>query len=1055
MSRLRLKLLALATLFSPALAAYHVYFVADNQVEMLGQNTDFFDELATYTQDLVSYLLLPEQVHYDIDYKAWRRVATCWSAGCDLDGSCCTTTSMGTRYCGDNVGETQTCTTAVDAIRDWCSTTSNPPFAVVALVGVNDQKSYTWKGGDLPVRSYYDALLEASETACRSSWRTLIVDPLPLQPGEESEPGRPWGDVGEDPWPGRVGAFGQAIDDAVGEFNSKFNERRSERLFSPAVVDPDENYDGVHYSGPRSSRMLAWAIATQVAQTLCESALVGVLGPYRAGEYCRIAAGDTATHMPQLPDPPTPSPPVPTPRPAPRSTTSRPEKNDNLCLCDVYNMSADNDSLDEDVSFPAGHDSGGAIVAEGKADNGFQSRLRMSTAPPGLDDDSVSFRIAPGDAARLGGVSLPNGSTGAPLNGTSLVANSTLDGTSSLNSQADDDVVTTPDTALEGAISTTSVSVPSTSSSVLDGASGQLPAAANNTSNSSGSKEATWEDLNTANAHCNGTRQKTDSVKTTIEQTESVCATRGDAKLVVVVLATVVPFLIFESGMLTMLFMYTPQKKRPAAEPGEERPRDPGTSIPGDSGRWRATRTSSVSSVSDVEHGPPACVDGNANATASGAAPVVNTVESNVTARSDRADRPEPRTSKRVLIRLRALDGLRSLAAMHIAIFTLYQTIHVGAEKTAYTCSFCGFGKYWMQVFFLISGFALAAPIEERDAAYSWVPFMIRRLAPIYPLYCLSLVLSFPFVQSALCDGLRGTIFRNGECDKSDASWLADFTSVGTLASFTMVQSWFKPFQSHINGPAWFVSTLLAFYLVFPHWHRAAAKMSNQMKVIALVIAYCSSFTPHMVCYQIFDIPLWKRWYGEAIHNYIEFNPLCNWSPFAVGILFAALGNSLRRNWDKFFAGLPLIARIVIGMQEHGATFALLAIFVFFVTAEAPGFEMGRYALMIDKGPWALPIVLVLIGSCTATNPKWYSFGLNLLGLFAPLSEYSWPLYILHIPVAAIIPHVASPFITLWIRPVVIAVIAIGLYIAFKIPSRRITLALLSLYKHFRKATTK
>ena len=61
------------------------------------------------------------------------------------------------------------------------------------------------------------------------------------------------------------------------------------------------------------------------------------------------------------------------------------------------------------------------------------------------------------------------------------------------------------------------------------------------------------------------------------------------------------------------------------------------------------------------------------------------------------------------------MDGLRCLAALHIYVFHLNQHVHTAC--CSYECSLCKFGKYWVQVFFLLSGFVSAVANYRRESA--------------------------------------------------------------------------------------------------------------------------------------------------------------------------------------------------------------------------------------------------------------------------------------------------------------------------------------------------
>ena len=133
------------------------------------------------------------------------------------------------------------------------------------------------------------------------------------------------------------------------------------------------------------------------------------------------------------------------------------------------------------------------------------------------------------------------------------------------------------------------------------------------------------------------------------------------------------------------------------------------------------------------------------------------------------------------------IDGLRVIAALHIMVFHLDQR-HVFGGR-AYTCSFCGFGKYWVQAFFTISGFLSAitwyVASKRRDIVLTnpckWMHvFVLKRVVRWLPLYLLSFVLAI--IGRAV----------------SSAKFSLDGTEVAL--SVFMIQSWFPPFYWGLNG---------------------------------------------------------------------------------------------------------------------------------------------------------------------------------------------------------------------------------------------------------------
>lgn len=128
----------------------------------------------------------------------------------------------------------------------------------------------------------------------------------------------------------------------------------------------------------------------------------------------------------------------------------------------------------------------------------------------------------------------------------------------------------------------------------------------------------------------------------------------------------------------------------------------------------------------------------------------------------------------------------------------------------------------------------------------------------------------------------------------------------------------------------------------------------------------------------------------------------------------------------------------------------MLTIVLTFSFLEAPGFEMGTHKLLIDKGPLAMPVLLVLLSACVEPKPKeiaeaaeagppsaslptrawrFYSscFGVDaILSRFSSLAFLAWPLYITHMSLNEVLQkwaresgsgEVETPYKVLWVIP--------------------------------------
>ena len=143
---------------------------------------------------------------------------------------------------------------------------------------------------------------------------------------------------------------------------------------------------------------------------------------------------------------------------------------------------------------------------------------------------------------------------------------------------------------------------------------------------------------------------------------------------------------------------------------------------------------------------------------------------------------------------LPALTGVRFLAAWYVVMFHALPGLTHRYPVPQLLQAFLSNGYLAVGLFFLLSGFILAYTYEGQiDGASARERFWEARFARIYPVYLLSLVLSYTFAASL------------------------PFST--RLAVLGMVQAW-NPFNPDIAGawnyPAWTLSTEAFFYLCFP-----------------------------------------------------------------------------------------------------------------------------------------------------------------------------------------------------------------------------------------------
>lgn len=168
---------------------------------------------------------------------------------------------------------------------------------------------------------------------------------------------------------------------------------------------------------------------------------------------------------------------------------------------------------------------------------------------------------------------------------------------------------------------------------------------------------------------------------------------------------------------------------------------------------------------------------------------------------------------------LRALTGLRFLAALWVVLYTAWPHLDVSWVPVAVTKGYLG-----VETFFILSGFILSHVYLEAvgDKRFRYGGFLWARLARVYPLHLATL---FGMIGLGLAAGLAGLSI--------DGS-LTDWRSLP--ANLTLTHAWGLAPSSAFNHPSWSISAEWAAYLGFPAFAFVAWRMRNR-PVLATMLA--------------------------------------------------------------------------------------------------------------------------------------------------------------------------------------------------------------------------
>lgn len=174
-----------------------------------------------------------------------------------------------------------------------------------------------------------------------------------------------------------------------------------------------------------------------------------------------------------------------------------------------------------------------------------------------------------------------------------------------------------------------------------------------------------------------------------------------------------------------------------------------------------------------------------------------------------------------------ALNWLRFFLALYIVLFHTLNGPYELNKTHPVISALLSLGNFATSIFFVLSGFLLTyvyvtlrggQKIDRRS-------FLVSRLSALYPIHLFTLVLALPLFFAALRR-------HGGVVVPLDVSWAATRllgngeATLGILMNLTLTQAW-NPLYMLLNVPAWSLSTLLFFYLLFPYTAPALNRMRN------------------------------------------------------------------------------------------------------------------------------------------------------------------------------------------------------------------------------------
>ncbi len=360
---------------------------------------------------------------------------------------------------------------------------------------------------------------------------------------------------------------------------------------------------------------------------------------------------------------------------------------------------------------------------------------------------------------------------------------------------------------------------------------------------------------------------------------------------------------------------------------------------------------------------------------------------------------------------LDTLTSLRFLAACLVVFF--HWDIHQGFDGPWWFTNFVRNGPSAVGFFFVLSGFVLTYAYPEllaRKSDSGIRNFLTSRLARIYPVYALALILSLPiFFYSAFHAHLRSFL-----------SFVIGLVSVPLL-----IQSWLPNMALAWNSPAWSLSVEAFFYLFFPLIGRV---MSTWGPLKAFLLSYglvcVAGVLRHVLPTALAATGSLNQ---PSAESFIAFFPLLHLPTFMLGIALALAHRSTRPTSPRLSHTVLLAAMALLS-----AAFCCRSMLPPVLASEAV------LALVYS--------MIILSGAQASRGPLAHQW-LVLLG------QASYAVYILHFPIMIWLTKVFEVFS---LSPRVPRVILFSVFLLvlisgsvvtykwFELPARRFVLGWLS-----------
>jgi peptidoglycan/LPS O-acetylase OafA/YrhL len=267
--------------------------------------------------------------------------------------------------------------------------------------------------------------------------------------------------------------------------------------------------------------------------------------------------------------------------------------------------------------------------------------------------------------------------------------------------------------------------------------------------------------------------------------------------------------------------------------------------------------------------------------------------------------------------------------------------------QSSYPAVYAAFsGVTYSDFFFCCSGFFLQYINSDKNSVAVW-PLLKKRFSRLYPLHLATTLFYVGILLISAYVGALGSTRSGWDC---------------VIPTVTLTHAFGTLDRECLNYPSWFLSALFALYIAYPTLWLLMRKAGVGAFVVIIVLVVAV----YEAAYYLGDYPHWTT----LTHN---FGILRGIPTFLAGMVIAEM--------------LPAIKTRVAGFYWAYAAFA----------ASLVGMMIGIDPLISQE---ILPVAVVaLLASAEAGGADSFLRAPMLV----PVGTWSFPLYLLHVPVAAVI----------------------------------------------------